>query len=170
MFTLTRKTDYAIIALSHMAHNPGAVFTAREIAEQYHMPPASLMNVLKTMCQGELVRSIRGAKGGYQLAMPAERLTLVDVISAVEGPIRFVQCTGQRGETETDCDLLDTCPVKRPVHRIHEKLTIFLEQITIADIVRDAEGGDRMVDLSVDGAVLGNAPVFAKYPATRAEA
>jgi len=134
------------------------------------MPPALLMNVLKAMCQAELVRSIRGAKGGYQLAVPATRLTLVDVISAVEGPIRFVQCTGQRAETEPDCDLLDVCPVKRPVHRIHEKLTIFLEQITIADIVNDAAGGDRMVDLSVGGAVLGNAPVFAKYGTTKTEA
>lgn len=170
MFTLTRKTDYAIIALSHMAHKPEGVFTAREIAERYHMPPALLMNVLKTMCHGELVRSIRGAKGGYTLAMPPERLNLASIIATVEGPIRFVQCTGRRAVADTDCDLLDVCPVKRPVHRIHQKLTMFLEQITIADIVRDAENGDRVVDLSVDGAVVGHAPVFAKYGTTRAEA
>ncbi len=170
MFTLTRKTDYALIALSHMAHNPGGVFTAREIAERYHIPPALLMNILKTMCHGELVRSIRGAKGGYTLAMPAERLTLAEIIAVIEGPIRFVQCTGRHSATDADCDLLDVCPVKRPVQRIHEKLSIFLEQITLAGIVSDAEGADRIVDLSVDGAVIGNAPVFAKYAVTRTEA
>ena len=119
---------------------------------------------------GELVRSIRGAKGGYTLAMPAERLTLAEIIAVIEGPIRFVQCTGRHSATDADCDLLDVCPVKRPVQRIHEKLSIFLEQITLAGIVSDAEGADRIVDLSVDGAVIGSAPVFAKYAVTRTEA
>lgn len=170
MFTLTRKTDYAIIALSHMAHDPEGVFTAREIAERYHMPSALLMNVLKTMCQGELVRSIRGAKGGYKLAMPATRLTLADIITVVEGPIRFVQCTGQHTATDADCDLLDVCPVKRPVQRIHEKMSIFLEQITLADIVNDTDGGDRIVGLSVDGAAIESTPAFTKYRTTKTEA
>jgi Rrf2 family protein len=170
MFTLTRKTDYAIIALSHMARDPEGVFTAREIAERYQMPPSLLMNVLKTMCQGELVRSIRGAKGGYTLAMPAARLTLADIIAVVEGPIRFVQCTGQHAATDEDCDLLSVCPVKRPAQRIHEKLSIFLEQITLADIVDDTKGREQIVGLSVGGTAMDNAAVLTKCGTTKTEA
>jgi len=109
-----------------------------------------------------LVRSIRGAKGGYALAMPAERLTLAAIIAAVEGPIRFVQCTGRRDATDSTCDLLDVCPVKAPVHRIHEKLASFLERITLADIVRDLDEAEPGVALSVDGAVVREAPDFAQ--------
>jgi len=169
MFALTRKTDYAIIALSHMARHVGSVCNAREIAERYHVPTALLMNVLKTLCQQELVRSIRGAKGGYALAMPAKRLTLAAIIAAVEGPIRFVQCTGRSDATESACDLLDVCPVKAPVHRIHEKLASFLEQITLADIVRDLDEVEPGVALSVEGAVVREAPNFAGVSQQRVE-
>ncbi|MCG8403586.1 MAG: Rrf2 family transcriptional regulator [Phycisphaerales bacterium] len=161
MFALTRKTDYAIIALSHMAQNPGLLCTAREIADKFRMPPALLMNVLKTMSQRELVRSIRGAKGGYTLAMSAEEVTLASIIEAVEGPIRLTLCSGQREPEDPGCDLFDLCPVKRPIQGIHEKLTGFLQQVTLADIVREANE-ERSVPLSVEGEILERTPAFAE--------
>lgn len=155
MFALTRKTDYAIIALSHMARNPQRVCTAREIADRFHVPPALLMNVLKTMSQQELVRSIRGAKGGYTLAIPADRLTLAGIIEAVEGPIRFTLCSGGH-EEDSSCDLLDVCPVKRPIQQIHDRLAAFLRTITLADIIHEqgVAAADHSVSLSVEGEVL----------------
>lgn len=143
MVALSKKTDYAIIALAHMAQTPGRLCSAREIAEAYHMPAPLLMNVLKTMTQGELVRSIRGAKGGYSLALPAERITVADIIAAVEGPIRFVQCAGADSETATGCRLVGLCPVTRPVHKVHARLREFMKQVTLADIAHDGDYGNR---------------------------
>lgn len=137
MLALTRKTDYAIIALTHLAQNSGLVCTAREIAEKFHIPTALLMNVLKTLNQGELVRSVRGAKGGYSLALPPAHITLEQIIRVVEGPIRFVQCSNSSGDDPT-CELTEICPVRRPVQRIQVRLENFLRQITLADILRDA--------------------------------
>lgn len=138
MLALTRKTDYAIIALTHLAQNRGNVHTAREIAEMFHIPTALLMNVLKTLNQGELVRSVRGAKGGYSLALSPEVITLAEIIRVVEGPFRFVQCSGESAAHEATCELTDVCPVKLPVQRIHTRLENFFRQITLADILRDA--------------------------------
>ena len=142
MFALTKKTDYAIIALCHMAQRPGEVCTAREIAGQFNVPLALLMNVLKVMNQAELVRSIRGAKGGYTLAMPAQQITLADIITAVEGPIRLVQCAAGREALADGCGLADTCPVTRPVNKVHDKLYDFLKRVSLAQIAFDEEYGD----------------------------
>jgi Rrf2 family protein len=137
MFTLTKKTDYAIIALSHMAQQPGQVVTAREIASRFHVPTALLMNVLKTLAHKELIHSIRGSKGGYRLAMPAHLITLETIIAAIEGPYRFVQCTGTHRDGESPCELLEVCPVTRPVQKVHAKLKAFLNEVTLADIAHD---------------------------------
>jgi len=155
MFTLTKKTDYGIIALSHMALQPsGNVSTSREIAERYHVPGALLVNVLKALCQNELVRSTRGVKGGYALAVPAADITLADIIQAVEGPVRFVQCSTAAAEGETPCDLLNTCPVTRPVRKVHDRLVDFLRHVTLAQIAFDGEFGKPGVAVSREGVAL----------------
>lgn len=142
MFALTKKTDYALIALCHMAQRPGEVCTARDIAEQFNMPPALLMNVLKTLNQRGLIGSVRGAKGGYRLAQPADQISLSTIVVAVEGPIRFVQCASGRDAPDNGCGLAETCPVTRPVNKVHDKLNEFLKQVTLAQIAFDEEYGD----------------------------
>ena len=92
MLTLTRKTDYALISLTHLAQNPGVCTSAREIAELYHMPLPLLMNVLKLLTGRGFVKSVRGPRGGYTLAQSAESISLSDTIRAVEGPIKLVRC------------------------------------------------------------------------------
>lgn len=153
MLALTKRTDYAIIALAHMAQNPGAVHNAREIAERFRVPPALLMNVLKDLCHGELVRSTRGVKGGYSLALPADQITLNDIIRAADGPVRFVQCAGEESG-DAACELMATCPVSRPVRKVHDKLTDFLATVTLAQIAHDPDYKDHCVHLSLEGTAV----------------
>ena len=154
MFALTRKTDYGIIALSHMARRPGEVCTARDIAERYHLSQALLMNVLKCLGHSDLLVSTRGVKGGYQLARPAEDTTLTEIISAVEGPIHFVQCAGDEPDGPSACDLICTCPVSRPIRKVHDKLVGFLNQITLAQIAGDTDYCEHGVALSLEGVAM----------------
>ncbi len=149
MFMLTKKTDYAIIALSHLAQRPAEICKSREIAEKYRVPAALLTNVLKTLAQKELIRSIRGAKGGYTLAMPAERITLDAIIHAIEGPVKFVQCALDSPEGESSCELTDVCPVTMPVKKVHAKLKAFLVAVTLSDIVHDPSYGEHVVPIGV---------------------
>ncbi|HWL95632.1 MAG TPA: Rrf2 family transcriptional regulator [Phycisphaerae bacterium] len=150
MLSLSKKTDYAIIALAHLAQNDGGLCSAREIASKFRVPAALLMNVLKTLHQGELVTSLRGARGGYSLAKRPETISLADIVIAVEGPIRLAQCTAHGTRDDDVCELLDICPVKRPVQRIHARLENFLGQITLADIVRESEDTGTRVALSLN--------------------
>jgi Rrf2 family protein len=148
MLSLTRKTEYALIALSHMARGDCQLATARCIAEQYQVPSALLMNVLKTLCRCKLIRSIRGAKGGYSLAKPAEEVSLADVIAAVEGPVRFVRCAGDPEDDGDPCLRTPICPVSRPARRVHQQLCTFLKGITLAEIVKDEDLAGRIVKIA----------------------
>ena len=75
MLTLTRKTDYALIALTHLAQARERCICAREIAEKYGLPSALLMNLLKQLAQKGLVKSSRGPRGGYTLGAPPGQIT-----------------------------------------------------------------------------------------------
>jgi len=138
MLTLTRKTDYALIALTHLAHEPAGYSSAREIASKYNLPLPLLMNLLKLLAQKGLARSVRGPRGGYTLAIAANKIALTDIINAVEGPVQLVQCVDMHDEgnkvTEGECQLVSCCPVRSPIHRIHDRLVSFLTSITLADI------------------------------------
>lgn len=138
MLALTRKTDYALVALSYLVMNPQRVANARAIAERYRVPAALLMNVLKTLAQRGIVKSVRGVKGGYVLAADPQQVTLYDVIVAVEGPVKLVQCVEpMQVGSPLSCDLLKTCPVSRPMRRVQERMLEFLGEITLSDIAAD---------------------------------
>ena len=155
MLTITRKTDYALIALAHLAQKKkGALCSSREISEQYHLPAALMGNVLKALVQAELVRSTRGIKGGYALALPPQRVTLGSVIRAMEGPIRLVQCSDEHVTKNGCCELMSYCPVTKTVQKVHRQLMEFLNKVTLAQIAFDGDCPDCCVSLSREGAAL----------------
>ncbi len=148
MLSLTRKTEYALIALFHLARESERVCTAREISARYHLPPALLMNVLKCLASGDLLLSTRGAKGGYRLALPPEAISLSAIIAAVEGPVRFVQCVDEAAP----CDIAETCPIRDPVMAIQARLETFLSDITLAELAAHSRLPESagMVPVSID--------------------
>jgi len=140
MLAFTRKTDYALIALTHLAQHPNECNSAREIASRYGVPLPLLMNILKQMTQQGLAQSVRGPRGGYRLATPPDKISLNDIIGAVEGPVQLVQCVDwyqnkARGKLKTGCDLMAACPVRPTIHRVHARLVEFLSGVTLADVV-----------------------------------
>jgi len=142
MLALTKKVDYSLVALCHLAQHRDRVATAREIAERYHLPQALLMNILKALAHAGVVRSSRGPKGGYELAVAAESVTLYELIEKLEGPVRLVQCAAMDDPAGGErCELIATCPISRPVRRLHRRLLQFLSEITLADIASDPEYG-----------------------------
>jgi Rrf2 family protein len=147
MLSLTRKTDYALIALTHLAAEEDRLSSAREISDLYRIPLPVLTNILKTLTRAGMVESVRGAKGGYRLAEGPGAITLASLVLAIEGPVRLVACSGERPEGKaTPCELMAWCPVRSPAKGVHDKLQRFLEDVTLAEIVegcRPATGTKR---------------------------
>jgi len=133
MLSLTRKTDYALLALSHLAGEPGTIVSAREIAARFGVSRSLLMNVLKLLSASGFVNSVRGARGGYVLSRPAEEITLVALIDAIEGPVRLAPCIGGGGEGPT-CNVEDNCPLQGPLNWLHLRLRDFFENVTLAEM------------------------------------
>jgi Rrf2 family protein len=142
MLTLTRKTEYGLIAICHLAQVGRKVVSARDIAELHAVPLPLLMNVLKRLNRVGYISSVRGAHGGYALAADPERLTLADVIDAVEGPVHLVRCVNTSGQGRK-CDRSSQCFIRNSVAKVHVGLRKFLGAVTIADLaLRDPPSGD----------------------------
>jgi len=138
MLALTKKTDYALIALAHLSKRTGGVISARELGQLSHVPLPILTNILKTLAQAGLVVSERGAAGGYTLARSASSITLHELINTVEGPFQFVQCVPDESEPhKAPCELESCCAIRQPAHRVHDRMKEFLESVTLAELVDD---------------------------------
>jgi Rrf2 family protein len=87
---LTRAASYALYAMVHIAgHKPNdAPLASHEIAQAHNIPERFLLKVLKPLVSAGLLLSVKGPRGGYRLAKPATQITMLEVVEAVEGPIR----------------------------------------------------------------------------------
>jgi Rrf2 family protein len=138
MLALTRKAEYALIAACHLARCRRRTVSARDIAGESRIRLPLLMNVLKVLNQRGVLRSVRGSRGGYSLAVPPEELTLARLVEAVEGPARLVPCgPPYEADHERCCDLLGSCAVRMPLLKVHQQLRQFLEGVTVADVAFD---------------------------------
>jgi Rrf2 family protein len=136
MLTLTKRTEYAMIAACHLANVGERIVSARDLSELYNLRLPLLMNVLKLLNQGGILRSVRGARGGYALAVPAKQVTLSELIEAVEGPPRLIRCARPQ-PNDPPCEMSGACPVRGPMAKVHRMFGAFLAGVTIADVAYD---------------------------------
>jgi Rrf2 family protein len=139
MLSLTKKTDYALIALGYLAEQEsGAIISAREIAERFGMPAALVMNILKTLHHGKLIHSTRGTKGGYRLTADLSKLSVHDLISVLEGPIRLAECIILDGDCrgKSSCKISRRCPIQAPIKALHRSMVAFLRDVPLTDVVK----------------------------------
>ncbi|MBL8861359.1 MAG: Rrf2 family transcriptional regulator [Planctomycetes bacterium] len=134
MLQLTKRTEYGLIALIHLADRGGVVVSVREIGESYPVPRRLLAEVLKDLARAGLVESQRGATGGYTLTRPADRITLGDVVAALEGAPLLTGCEGHDEHAGTACEVQPVCPIRSPLQRLREGLWRLLERTTLQSL------------------------------------
>lgn len=132
MLQLTRDGEYAVRAMLHLASQPeGKVSLVNEISEAQDIPKSYLSKIMQHLTKSGLVRSRRGAKGGFSLARPAEHITLREAIEAVEGPIYLNVCLIKKGECPKD----SVCPVHPVWREAQAKLLEILDSRNMAELV-----------------------------------
>ena len=134
MLKLTKKADYGLIALRHLASVPGATASTMDIADAYHLPVPLLAKVLQLLTKAKILRSVAGTNGGYKLARDAGRINALEVVRAIDGPVILTHCFTELGT----CDQSDNCTVREPLRKVHEAILNLLENFTIADLVDEA--------------------------------
>src|SRR5215471_16959628 len=117
MLKLTKKADYGLIALKHLAvRDHDASASAKEIADTYGIPLPLLAKVLQKLARSGFLRSVHGNNGGYRLARDASRISALEVIRAIDGPILLTACFTEHGR----CDQSERCTVRDPLRKVHE--------------------------------------------------
>jgi Rrf2 family protein len=135
MLKLTKKADYGLIALRHLATGRGArgSASAKDIAAAYRIPLPLLSKVLQKLCRAGLLISEQGTNGGYRLGRDPHDITTLEVIRTIDGPIILTQCFTEHDEP-IECEQSALCPVREPLRKVHEGILRLLSGISIADL------------------------------------
>lgn len=135
MLGLTKKTDYALLALTYLARSGnGDAVRTRKIAEVYDIPVELLAKVLQQLARSGILHSAPGPSGGYLLARPPAEITVGAVLEAVEGAPALAQCL--RSE-QKDCEQVRRCTIRGPLARINALVYRTLEAIPVSELVSD---------------------------------
>ena len=135
MLRLSKKADYALIAMKHLATRADAgSASAREIAEQYDIPVELMAKVLQRLARRGLVISHQGTRGGYRLSRPTGAISVADIIQAIDGPLTVTACS-----TEAEnCGQYAKCSVRDPLWRIKDRILAALATCTLQEVAADA--------------------------------
>src|SRR5712692_9598253 len=144
MLKLTKKADYGLIALKHLAVSgqQGGTASAKENADAYGIPLPMLAKILQKLTKTGLLVSAAGSSGGYKLARQPQKISALEVIHAIDGPIILTACFTEHGR----CDQSEKCTVREPLRKVHEAIIHLLDRITISEMSSDSspsgpEGG-----------------------------
>ncbi len=134
MLRLSKKADYALLAVRHLAAHTGRGATpARELAEAYDIPLELLSKVLQRLVRGRLLESHQGIRGGYVLARAAAAITVADVIQAVDGPLTVTACS----DVDHTCEQYAKCNIRDPLWKIKDRIVAALAATSVAELAAD---------------------------------
>lgn len=131
MLKLSKKTEYAIIALLDIAGNGNeGLTTVKDLSRKYNIPREIMGKVMQSLTRQGLITSQQGVKGGYKSAKDPLHINVSDVIQAVDGPISLVDC---KVHDHSTCEQIDFCNIKSPMNFIHSELLNLFNGITLQD-------------------------------------
>ena len=137
MIRINKLTDYAMLLLARMASAPAALHSAQQLTTVSGLELPTVSKLLKLLNQAGLLDSVRGARGGYRLARAAGDISVLDVISAIEGPFAMVECSIAPGR----CDHEGSCGYKSNWHVIENEIRGLLARLSISDMQQPLRPG-----------------------------
>ncbi len=117
MLKLTRKLEYALIALRHMQDKRDTFISAKEIADMYLIPQELLAKTLQQMAKLNYIKAAQGPRGGYRMRKGLTKISLTQFIEDMEGPIGIVDCN-----------------IRIPLKHINNNIRTIFNGIRIGDI------------------------------------
>ncbi len=130
MLKITRKVEYALIALRHLQElDQEQLSSAKELATKYSIPRELLAKILQRLAQKNIVQAIKGPSGGYRLAANPNKVNMTKFIEILEGPMGIVDCY-----FDSNCGQFDGCTIRTPINRINDSIRSMFDNMTLADI------------------------------------
>jgi Rrf2 family protein len=133
---VSRKIDYGLRAIIYLAGLPaGKVESLQDISATLHLPREFLAKILKVLTDKGLVRSTRGARGGYQLARPARDISFLEVIEAVEGPVQLNVCLDHKDR----CDVSSGCTMYQVWKVGQDRMLEVYRRTSLAELISEPQ-------------------------------
>ena len=129
MLKLTRKLEYALIALRHMQTKGDTLSSTKEIADMYTIPREILAKTLQQMARLKYIDAVQGPKGGYRIDNVLSKINLTQFVEEMEGPLEMVECN-----INSDCIQINTCNIQMPINKINQNIRSIFNKINITDI------------------------------------
>ena len=145
MLRLSKKADYGLLALRHLAASRRDAVSAREMAESYDLPPELLAKVLQLLVRAKLLSSMQGIRGGYALAKTPAEISVADVILAIDGPMTVTACS----ESDHSCDQYQKCNIRDPLWKLKDRIVSALSATSVAELAADLMPAPNAVPVSV---------------------
>ncbi len=132
MLKITRKVEYALIALRHMQSNPlDKLTSAKEIATLYGIPQQLLAKTLQQMARDGIIEAVQGPAGGYRILAKLDRISLKDFFEKLEGPLGMMDCY-----FDSDCIQIGACNIRIPIQRINDNMRNMFAQMTLQEVTQ----------------------------------
>ncbi len=135
MFQLSKKVEYGLIAIRHIAAGShGQIHTAKEIADKYQIPFELLAKVMQKLVRKGYITSYQGVHGGYILTRNPSELKVSAIINAIEerATVTIIQCEAEGPE---ECIIHHTCPIKDPLVKLQNRINSVFDNLTIMEMV-----------------------------------
>jgi Rrf2 family protein len=130
MLRFTKRADYGLMAIHYIAaQTDDTAVSAKRIAEEFNIPSELLAKILQRLAKGKLIVGHNGPKGGYVLARPKGKITVGQVVRALEGPVRIVSCM-----VDDHCPQYSRCNLRLPVQKIQASISSLLDSMTLAEL------------------------------------
>ena len=129
---LTKACDYGVFGVLYLAKQPkGKIVSLSEISREEDIPEKFLAKIFQSLTRFGLIRSHRGARGGFSLARPANRITVKELLEAIQGTLCFARCLN----VLEDCEKKDNCKLRGILQKAQDDVARVLTANTLADLV-----------------------------------
>ncbi|HIB26148.1 MAG TPA: Rrf2 family transcriptional regulator [Candidatus Marinimicrobia bacterium] len=132
MLKITRKVEYALIALRHMQLKQSEELTStKEIATRYGVPQQLLAKTLQHMARDGIIEAVQGPAGGYRVATNLEQISMKDFFEKLEGPLGMMDCY-----FDSDCIQFGSCNIRVPIQRINDNMRNLFSQMSVQEVTQ----------------------------------
>jgi Rrf2 family transcriptional regulator, nitric oxide-sensitive transcriptional repressor len=136
MFKVSRQVEYALIALKHMSDADVEQVTAvRELCDVHHLPFDVISRALQRLAKHGILKSVRGAGGGYRVQGDLGLVTLWDLVAVVDGDLALVPCASEM--TSCKCDNEDDCNIQPSMMSLNDRLGGFFKTISVRELLEN---------------------------------
>ena len=132
MLKITRKVEYALIALRHMQLKQSEELTStKEIATRYGVPQQLLAKTLQHMTRDGIIEAVQGSAGGYRIATNLDQISMKDFFERLEGPLGMMDCY-----FDSDCIQMGACNIRVPIQRINDNMRNLFSQMSVQEVTQ----------------------------------